>query len=279
VSYRGRFAPSPTGPLHVGNAFTAWVAAYRARAGELSLRVEDIDAPRTAPGCEAQHIADLAWLGIEFTGPVVRQSERFSLYDAAVDDLVARGLAYYCTCSRKQIAMASAPHGPEGPRYPGTCRGRSEKPAQQYAVRFQVREGEVEFADALFGAQSQDVSALTGDFVIARADGVYAYQLAVVLDDIAMGITEVVRGADLLVSTPRQLLLYEALGAAPPSFCHVPLVHAGGEKLSKREPRHTLAGLRELCVRPEHLRERFAEVWAQALLTAPLEIDIGEIAQ
>ena len=229
---RGRFAPSPTGALHVGNGFTAWVAAYRARGGELALRVEDIDAPRTVPGCEAQQLADLAWLGLHFDGPLVRQSERYPLYESAVADLVARNLAYYCTCSRKQIALASAPHGPEGPRYPGTCRGRREKPALQYAVRFLVREGEVAFNDALFGAQRQDVSALTGDFVIARADGVYAYQLAVVVDDIAMGITEVVRGADLLVSTPRQLLLYDALAAPPPAFCHVPLVMADGEKLS-----------------------------------------------
>jgi glutamyl-tRNA synthetase len=276
--YRGRFAPSPTGPLHVGNAFAAWVAWHRARGGELALRVEDIDTPRTVPGCETEQLADLAWLGITWNGPLVRQSERFSVYAQTTEALLARGLAYYCTCSRKQIAMASAPHGPEGPRYSGTCRGRREKPGAPYAVRFAVPEGAVTFTDALYGPQHQDVSALTGDFVIARADGVFAYQLAVVVDDMAMGISEVVRGADLLVSTPRQLLLYAALGAAPPAFCHVPLITAGGDKLSKREPRHTLGGLRALCVKPERLRERFADAWAEALQTAPLSLDIGALA-
>ena len=121
MTYRGRFAPSPTGPLHIGNAFTAWVAWHRARGGELALRVEDIDTERTIAGCEAEQIADLAWLGITFS-ETLRQSERFSIYASVVEDLVARGLAYYCTCSRKQIAISS-PHGPEGPRYPGTCRG------------------------------------------------------------------------------------------------------------------------------------------------------------
>lgn len=275
--YRGRFAPSPTGALHLGNAFTAWVAWYRARDGECLLRVEDIDEPRTLAGCEAAQLADLAWLGLTFSPRLMRQSERSWIYEQAVTSLVKRGLAYYCSCSRKQIAMASAPHGPEGPRYPGTCRGHYEKPAQQYAVRFQARDGDVPFTDQLFGVQHQDVSALTGDFVIARADGVYAYQLAVVVDDIAMQVTEVVRGADLLVSTPRQLLLYEALGAPPPAFCHVPLVTADGQKLSKREPRHTLAGLRDLGVEPEHLRARFAETWAGALLSPTQTLDLGAL--
>lgn len=276
---RGRFAPSPTGALHLGNAFTAWVAWHRAHGGELALRIEDIDLPRTVPGCEEQQLADLAWLGLNFSGRFMRQSERFWIYEQAVEDLVKRGLAYYCTCSRKQIAMASAPHGPEGPRYPGTCRGRRDEPDEQYAVRFLVREGDVPFTDALFGAQHQDVSALTGDFVIARADGVYAYQMAVVIDDIAMRISEVVRGADLITSTPRQLLLYEAFGAEPPSFCHVPLVTANGEKLSKREPRHTLSGLRELGVKPEHLRQRFADTWATVLASQAhaQTIDIGAL--
>ncbi len=215
--YRGRLAPSPTGLLHLGHARTYLVAWLRARQamGKLVLRIEDLDPPRTVPGSADAIVRDLEWLGLDWDeGPHV-QSERSAHYEAALAQLQSDGYLFSCTCSRKEIAaVSSAPHGDHGPRYPGTCRDRPSHPDRPAALRFR-------FPD--------------DDFVVKRADGLYAYQLAVVVDDIAMGITEVVRGADLASSTPRQIALYEALGATPPSFLHVPLVvDATGERLSKR---------------------------------------------
>ncbi len=259
--YHGRYAPTPSGPLHVGNALAAAIAWSRARTagGRFSLRIEDLDTPRIVPDAEAAQCEDLLWLGLEWDGPLVRQSERLAHYWRAVEALFAAGRAYYCTCSRKQVALASAPHGPsdEGPRYPGTCRGRTRPPETgEYAVRFHCAPGIVTIDDALSGRFSQDVQQSVGDFVIARKDGVIAYQLAVVVDDIAMGITEVVRGGDLLYSSPRQAQLYAALGAPLPGFAHTPLVLAAdGQKLSKRDPRHTLAGLRGQGVSGPALRD------------------------
>jgi glutamyl-tRNA synthetase len=265
VKSRGRFAPSPTGPLHLGNARTAllsWLAA-RAGGGGYVMRVEDLDGPRVRPGLELAILAELRWLGLSWDeGPDVggpfapyRQSARLPVYAAALGRLREAGLAYPCFCSRAEIAaVAQAPHGPadEGPRYPGTCRGLSAAEAarragsRQPAWRFRVPEGEVPFADGVHGPQRRDVSAETGDFVIARADGVPAYQLAVVVDDAAMGIAEVVRGDDLLSSTARQLLLYRALGAAAPRFAHVPLVTGeDGARLAKRHGALSLGELRE----------------------------------
>lgn len=242
--YVGRYAPSPTGPLHLGNALTAYFAWERARQlkGDLLIRVEDLDTPRVVKGCEAQQLEDLAWLGFQ-SPTIVRQSERLDHYLAAAQLLRQNGRAYYCQCSRKQLQTeASAPHGPEGPIYPGTCRHAGHTSG---ALRFLTEGLEVAFSDAYFGRVHEVVADLRGDFVIQRGDGVFAYQLAVVVDDIAMGVTEVVRGADLLDSCTRQLCLYDTLKAARPAFAHVPLVlAANGEKLSKRNPSHTLAGLR-----------------------------------
>jgi glutamyl-tRNA synthetase len=262
---RGRFAPSPTGPLHLGNARTAlvsWLAA-RSAGGAYLMRVEDLDAPRVRPGLEARILAELRWLGLDWDeGPDVggpagpyRQSERRPRYAEALERLRARGHVYPCFCSRAEIAAAAqAPHGPgdDGPRYPGTCaalgpeelarRSASRPPAW----RFRVRPGPVLFDDGIHGAQAVDVAAATGDFVVARADGVPAYQLAVVVDDAAMDVTDVVRGDDLLASTARQLLLYEALGLRPPRFAHVPLVLGeDGARLAKRHGALSVGDLRE----------------------------------
>jgi glutamyl-tRNA synthetase len=271
--YRGRYAPSPTGPLHIGNALAASVAWQRAQRGDFLLRMEDLDTPRVIEGCAESQIEDLHWLGVTWDKAPVWQSQRIALYDAALTELLLSERAYYCTCSRKQIALASAPHGPgeDGPRYPGTCRGRKEKPDGEYSIRFRVEPGVVSYEDGLRGLLSQNVDEETGDFVIARRDGVIAYQLAVVVDDIEMGITEVVRGGDLVHSTPRQIQLYRALNAKPPAFAHTPLVLANdGMKLSKRDPRHTLAGLRKEGVSGPALRDACIAAAKTGLRTLPL---------
>jgi glutamyl-tRNA synthetase len=261
---RGRFAPSPTGPLHLGNARTAllsWLSA-RAAGGEYLVRVEDLDAPRVRPGAEARILEELRWLGLDWDeGPDVggpagpyRQSERRERFAGALERLRAAGQAYPCTCSRAEVAAAAgAPQvpGDEGPRYPGTCRDRAPDLARAPggrapAWRLRVPPGDVQFTDGVHGPQRRDVGAEVGDFVVARADGVPAYQLAVVVDDAAMGVTEVVRGDDLLPSTARQLLLYRALGLDPPRFAHVPLVVGeDGARLAKRHGALSLGELRE----------------------------------
>ncbi len=267
---RGRFAPSPTGPLHLGNARTAllaWLAA-RADGSSFVMRVEDLDGPRVRLGLEARILAELAWLGLDWDegpdrgGPLgpYRQSERRDRYRTALERLREAGFIYPCFCSRSEIATASrAPHGPgeEGPRYPGTCRelAASEVAARRSrrapAWRFRVPAGEVALKDAIHGTCAFDVSAAAGDFVVARADDIAAYQLAVVVDDAEMGIEQVVRGDDLLPSTARQLLLYRALGVAPPRFAHVPLVLGeDGARLAKRHGAASVGELRERGVDP-----------------------------
>ena len=271
MTVRGRFAPSPTGPLHLGNARTAllsWLAA-RAAGGAWLMRVEDLDGPRVRPGLEARQLEELRWLGLDWDegpdvgGPVgpYRQSERGARYATALARLAAAGLAYPCFCSRAEIAAAAtAPHGPsdEGPRYPGTCRGlpadevARRRGARPPAWRLAVAPGTVAFDDGVHGRCSFDVAAATGDFVVFRADGIAAYQLAVALDDAAMGVTEVVRGDDLLPSTARQLLVYRALGLTPPRFAHVPLVVGeDGARLAKRHGARSLGELRAQLARPE----------------------------
>jgi glutamyl-tRNA synthetase len=256
----GRFAPSPTGDLHLGGARTALVAwlAARSGGGRFVLRMEDLDGPRVVPGAAGRILEDLRALGLDWDeGPDVggargpyRQSERTALYASAVERLAAAGRLFPCSCSRADLGRAaraapSAPHGPadDGPRYPGTCRARSDGEARaprgsdgrRPALRFRVDEGEVEFADGVRGAVRSEPAHEVGDFVVRRADGLHAYQLAVVVDDAAMGVTDVVRGDDLLSSTGRQLLLYRALGLPPPRFAHLPLVLGPDlQRLSKR---------------------------------------------
>jgi glutamyl-tRNA synthetase len=253
TAYRGRLAPSPTGALHLGIARTALCAWLRARAesGRLVMRVEDIDTPRVLPGSAQAIMDDLRWLGLDWDeGPDLGgphapyvQSARTALYAEAIDQLAARGLVYPCTCSRKDIAdVASAPHGDLGPLYPGTCRAGARPSSRTPALRFRMPTPAAQFHDALHGEYRAGVA---DDFVLRRGDGVYAYQLAVVVDDMAMNITEVVRGDDLLSSTPRQIALYRALGAEPPQFLHVPLLLAAdGRRLSKRHAARSIAEYR-----------------------------------
>jgi glutamyl-tRNA synthetase len=271
VNGRGRYAPSPTGPLHLGNARTAllaWLAA-RAAGDRFTMRVEDLDGPRVRPGLEARILDELRWLGLDWDeGPDVggphepyRQSQRIERYARALQALRERGLAYPCFCSRAEIAAASqAPHGAadDGPRYPGTCRDLSGAELERRAARgkrpawrFRVPAGPVLFRDEVYGDAAVDVLAEVGDFVVMRADGVPAYQLAVVVDDAAMDVSTVVRGADLLPSTARQILLYRALSLAVPRFGHVPLVVGeDGERLAKRHGALSLGELRDRGASP-----------------------------
>ena len=222
------------------------------------VRVEDIDTPRVKAGVEGRQLEDLRWLGLDWDeGPDVggahapyRQSERLARYDEALESLARRGLTYYCDCSRADIArVASAPHeGEEGPRYPGTCRdlGMGERTWKRSpAIRLRVPDRDVQVDDLLQGSFSENVSQRVGDFVLRRGDGVYAYQLAVVVDDSAMGITDVVRGADLLGSTARQILLADLLGRSPPRYAHHAMVLAqDGERMAKRGGGATLRDAR-----------------------------------
>jgi glutamyl-tRNA synthetase len=264
---RGRFAPSPTGELHLGNARTALLAWLQVRAagGAFVMRVEDLDGGRVRPGSMEAQLTDLRWLGLDWDeGPDVGgpfgpylQSQRGTHYEAALDRLSEQGLIFACACSRKDIAAASsAPHGAddEGPRYPGTCRELPPAALQgrPTALRFRVPAQPVGFHDLLQGHVTLRPSEEIGDFVVRRKDDVAAYQLAVVVDDAAMEITDVLRGADLLSSTARQLLLYRALELREPRWVHVPLLLGpDGERLSKRHGSVTLRDTREAGVRPE----------------------------
>jgi glutamyl-tRNA synthetase len=286
---RGRFAPSPTGELHLGNARTALLAwlQIRAAGGEFILRVEDLDAGRVRGEYRTSHLEDLRWLGLDWDeGPDVGgvyapyvQSERSPLYVEALRVLDADGLLYPCWCTRKEIAAsASAPHGPddEGPAYPGSCRDRGAPGSGEPALRFRVPPGPVRFHDAVQGDRGFDPSEEIGDFVVKRKDGVAAYQLAVVVDDAAMGVTDVLRGADLLSSTSRQLLLYRALGLEPPRWAHVPLLlDASGERLSKRNRSATLGGLRREGVSPGKVVGWLA--WSCGLVPRPVEVRASEL--
>ena len=215
--YRTRFAPSPTGRLHLGHARTSLVTWLRARkaGGQIVMRIEDIDGPRVVRGAADAICRDHEWLGLDWDEGPVFQSLRSEAYEAALDTLNEAGLIYPCTCSRKEIAkIASAPHGDDGLRYPGTCRGGPTKPGRPPALRFRFDDPSPGFEDLLCGAYPE--GSVGGDFVLRRFDGIWAYQLAVVVDDADMGITEVIRGADLVSSTPRQIALFNSLGRPVP---------------------------------------------------------------
>jgi glutamyl-tRNA synthetase len=257
----GRLAPSPTGAQHVGNARTyliAWLSA-RSRGGRVILRVEDIDVWRNKPGAVEQLVDDLRWLGLDWDGEPVQQSLRLPEHVAALEHLKRPELVYPCTCSRTDIQnAASAPHlEHEGPTYPRTCAHRRAADADSLTTPFAWRlrvDDSPPFDDLFAGRQHIDLTMAQGDFVVWRSMDVPAYQLAVVVDDAAAGVTEVIRGDDLLTSTPRQLLLYRMLGLTPPAFAHVPLVIGeDGRRLAKRHGDTRLASMRAAGVRPEQL--------------------------
>jgi glutamyl-Q tRNA(Asp) synthetase len=234
--YRGRFAPSPTGPLHFGSLIAALASCCDARAagGEWLVRIEDVDTPRSNDRIGDQILTSLQTYGFEWDGEVVRQSERIALYKSALDDLAARGGVFACACTRKELE--AAPLGAAGERvYPGTCRNGVAPGRKGRAWRLRVTDEAIGFRDRLQGWQEQRLEGEIGDFIVKRGDGVFAYQLAVVVDDAAQAVTHVVRGADLLASTPRQICLQHHLGLPTPSYLHHPVaIHPSGEKLSKQ---------------------------------------------
>ena len=278
--YRGRFAPSPTGPLHFGSLIAALGSCLDARqqGGAWLLRMEDVDASRNVPGAADDILRTLAAFGFEWDGPVLYQSQRLAAYGAALEQLKQAGLAYGCACSRKEIAD-SATHAAidGGLAYPGTCRKGLPDGRAARAWRLRVDNGEIVFIDRLQGRIVQHLEDDVGDFVLRRADGLFAYQLAVVVDDAWQGITHVVRGADLLASTPRQIALQRSLGYSEPVYAHLPVAaNPAGEKLSKQTLAQALrvdqasaelvAALRFLgqAVPGELGRASVAEVWAWA---------------
>jgi glutamyl-Q tRNA(Asp) synthetase len=234
MPYVGRFAPSPTGPLHFGSlvaALASWLDARRA-GGTWLLRMEDLDQPRVVPGAADEILRQLEALGLAWDGPVVHQSARAGLYEDSLRRLGAR--VYPCACTRKELEDSAL--AIDGSRiYPGTCRGGLAPGKAARALRLRTGNAPVRFVDRVQGEIAQSVETEVGDFVLRRADGLHAYQLAVVVDDAAQGVTDVVRGADLLDSTARQILLQRALGVATPRYLHVPVAtNAAGEKLSKQ---------------------------------------------
>lgn len=247
----GRFAPSPTGPLHLGSLVAAvgsWLFA-RAAGGHWLVRMEDIDTPRVVSGSAEEILAALQRYGLEWDGEIVWQSQRSALYERALDELRAKDLVYDCACSRADLQRAaSAPLGSE-PVYPGTCRNGIAPGKTARAIRFRAPDETIAFDDLVVGHQQENVAEKTGDFVVRRADGLFAYQLAVVVDDGDQGVTQVVRGADLLASTPRQIALQRALGLPTPEYAHLPLVvNANGAKLGKRDGALPLPALDEARV-------------------------------
>jgi glutamyl-tRNA synthetase len=267
-----RLAPSPTGALHLGNArtfFINWILA-RQNGWRILLRIEDLDGPRVKAGSDRVLLDDLEYLQLNWDDGPLYQSARAAEYQRTVDRLVKMGMAYPCICTRREVDLAaSAPHAEDGATvYPGTCRGRFESIQQAReaagrapAIRFAAPDRIVEFDDRFLGRRRINVATELGDFVIAKSDGTAAYQLAVVVDDLAAGVSEVVRGDDLLDSTPRQILIYEALGAADriPHYTHVPLVvGADGRRLAKRHGDTRIATYRQLGVPASRIMELLA---------------------
>ena len=276
--YRGRFAPSPTGPLHFGSLIAA-VGSYldaRANRGAWLVRIEDLDRPREAEGAADTILRTLEAYGFEWDEAVVRQSLRGPAYAAALERLQRDGRVFPCACTRQEIADSSL-GGAREPVYPGTCRNGLPAGRPARAIRARVDEEPIEFDDRVQGRIEQSLAREVGDFIVRRADGLYAYQLAVVVDDFEQGVTDVVRGADLLASTPRQILLQRRLSYPTPRYAHLPVaVNRNGEKLSKQTlaaplsaaeaPRQLWKALRFLGQSPtkELDRASLSQVWAWA---------------
>lgn len=228
--YVGRFAPTPSGHLHFGSLLAALASYLDARhhSGRWLVRIEDLDQPRNVPGATDHILSTLEAYGLEWDGDILHQSQNLERYNQILNALIDRDQAYYCDCSRKLVAE-------HGGIYPGYCRSRHLPAARTHAIRVRVPDEPIGIHDRLQGEFSQQLATEVGDFVVRRRDGIVAYQLAVVVDDIDQGISDVVRGADLLESTPRQLWLYRLLNAQPPRYLHIPLImRTEGEKLSKR---------------------------------------------
>lgn len=270
---RGRFAPSPTGYIHLGNVWTAFLAwlQVRQQKGTLILRIEDIDEQRSKPEYTQALLEDLAWLGLDWDegpgkggpyGPYIQQ-ERYSLYEKALQELQAKHLLYPCYCSRARLQAIGAPHEGEHRLYDGHCYGMPEEQRRQMdrkpSWRVHVPHVSVSFTDGSYGPFSDYLPRVCGDFVVRRADGLYAYQLAVAVDDGSMGITHVLRGRDLLSSTAQQIWLMEVLGYTPPSYTHVPmLIDASGNRLSKRQQGITVRSLRDCGVQADAILSALA---------------------
>lgn len=268
----GRFAPSPTGSLHFGTLVAALGSYLSARrtGGHWLLRIEDLDRPRVVPGAAENILRLLEKIGLEWDGPVIYQSQRHDRYQDILSVLSAAGKLFACTCSRREI-LASAPHaGEEGPIYPGTCRRGCTGKRTDRALRLRVTDEIICFNDQVFGPQTQNLERQVGDFVLHRADGVFAYQLAVVVDDMDSGVTQVVRGADLLFSTARQIYLYRCLKAQPPVYAHLPLaLGPDGEKLSKRHGRNGLVSLENSSIMLYQALDFLGQRPPGELITAP----------
>ncbi len=265
---RGRFAPTPSGPLHFGSLVAA-MGSYldaKSRQGEWLVRIEDVDPPRVAAGSADAILKTLESFGFEWDGPVMYQSQRVEAYRAALDRLRHDDLIYPCACSRKTLAELSQ-RGIDGPVYPGACRARAAD--ESLAQRFLVPDVRIVFEDRLLGRVACDVAAECGDFPLRRADGVYTYQLAVVVDDAEQGITDIVRGADLLTSTPRQIVLQQALSVPTPDYLHLPVVlDSQGEKLSKQTLAQPVDGAQPLAALGS----------AAAFLGLPVTVGIADVA-
>lgn len=292
----GRLAPSPTGALHLGNArsfLLAWLSIRR-QSGTLLLRIEDIDSPRVKPWARQQTLDDLRWLGLDWDwGPDVGgphssyiQTERTSRYSEVLNQLISDKVIYPCTCTRREVAeAASAPHEQavgemlpiEGTVYPGTCRSRTDYDSSaEFAWRWRFQPGLVTWIDEVLGEQVAEPERQLGDFVIGKSDGVPAYQLAVVVDDFDMGVTEVVRGSDLVPSTYRQLAILKHLGWPVPKYCHVPLiVGPDGRRLAKRHGDTRLSYFRERGISPQLLLGYLA--WTLGLIGEPAAIEAKEL--
>jgi len=277
--YRGRFAPSPTGPLHFGSMVAAVGSFLQARMqnGEWLVRMEDLDPPREAPGAADDILRTLEAFGLHWDGTVMYQSRRQHIYDEALEKLKAQGALYPCACSRREIADSSV-NGVDGPVYPGTCRNGIPSGRAPRAWRVRVDGEQIEFNDAIQGRLSRNLAKDFGDFIVQRADGFFAYQLAVVMDDVEQRITEIVRGADLIESTPRQIHLQRLLNLPTPNYLHLPVaLNARGEKLSKQtfaaplDATHPLPALLRVLdflgqdVSPELVNDSIADFWRWAV--------------
>ncbi|MCP9848842.1 tRNA glutamyl-Q(34) synthetase GluQRS [Cyanobium sp. Morenito 9A2] len=281
--YRGRFAPSPTGAMHRGNLRTALISWLDARlhGGQWFLRIDDLDRPRNRPGAQRSVLKDLEWLGLGWDGPLIRQSERQGLYATVLSALRRAGLLYPCRCSRRMLADPSAPHG-EAPVYPGTCRGRPPhwglEAGRLPSWRLRLPDGPIQWQERIAAPGLLQAAQQVGDPVLRRADGVLAYHLVTAVDELALGITSVVRGADLWAATGPQVAVIDVLGGTAPSYAHVPLWRqASGERLAKRDGAEGLEAWRNEGLSAPEVIGRLA--LSLGLVPGPAALTAEELAQ